>query len=72
MKYFKQYKGEDEVKEITKEEARRTLEGWWKDEALEDIFNNDKCFRLFTAFCEVWTMTERGTVPMAGFYGVTG
>ena len=73
MKYFKQYKEADAVAmEITKEEAQHTLEGWWTDESLEDIFTNDRMFRLYTAFCIVWTQTEDGRVPMAGYYGTVG
>ena len=72
MRYFKQYKGEDAVKEITKDEARQSLEGYWKAEALEDVFSNDKAFRLFTPYANIWTQTEDGAVPMAGFYGTVG
>lgn len=70
MKYFKQYKdaGAQPV-EVTKEEAKRTLEGWWEQKALDDMFDNDKAFRLFTAYVDVWT-NDDGKVPMAGFYGV--
>ena len=71
MKYFKRFKGEDEVMEITKEQARNTLDGYWKDECLDEIFENDKSFRLYTPYSEVWTMTEDGAVMMAGFYGFT-
>lgn len=70
MKYFKQYKGSEEVKEITKEEAKRTLDGWWKEEALKDVFENEKPFRLYTAYAEVWTEDKNRLTPMAGFYGV--
>ena len=71
MKYIKQYE-EANAKpfEVSKEEARRTLEGYWKPEALDDIFDNEKEFRLFSKFATVWTQTENGLVPMAGFYGV--
>ncbi len=72
MKYFKTYKYKAETKEITREEARTTLDGYWKEEALNDIFNNSKSFRLFTPYSEVWTKTDDGTVPIAGFYGIVG
>ena len=71
MKYFKQYKGEEEINVITKEQARKTLSGHWDEEMLNDIFDNEKAFRLFTPFSEVWTMTDDGLIPMAGFYGFT-
>lgn len=73
MKYYKQYKEAGaEPEEVTKEEAKRTLEGWWRQEALDDIFEQDKGFRLYTAYAEVWTKTEDGMIPMAGFYGTVG
>lgn len=73
MKYFKQYKeaGAEPV-EVTKDEAKHTLEGWWKQEALDEIFEKDEGFRLWTAFAEVWTQTDDGRVPMAGFIGTIG
>ena len=55
MKYFKQYKGKDEVMEITKEQARNTLDGYWKDEFLDEIFAKEKKFRLSTNMSYVWT-----------------
>ena len=71
MKYFKQYKEIGATpKEITKEEAIRTLEGYWNDDALDDIFNNDKMFRLYTPYADVWAMTNDGKIPVAGFYGI--
>ena len=71
MKYFKQYKEKNSKSfEVSKNEAIRTLEGYWKPEALNDIFDNEKGFRLFTPFADVWTKTEDGIVPTAGFYGV--
>lgn len=71
MKYYKQYKEINAIPfEITKEEARKTLEGYWIKDAVNDIFENDRQFRLFTSFSTVWTMDENGKVPMAGFYGI--
>ena len=69
MRYFKEYKKDGATAfEITKEEARQTLEGYWKKEALDDIFNNEKAFSLFTPFSYVWTKTDDGLVPM--FFGI--
>lgn len=71
IKYYKQYKEINVIPfEITKEEARKTLEGYWIEDAMKDIFENDRQFRLFTPFSTVWTKDENGKVPMAGFYGV--
>ena len=71
MRYYKQYKEINATPfEITKEEARKTLEGYWIEDAVNDIFENDRQFRLFTSFSTVWTMDENGKVPMAGFYGI--
>lgn len=71
MKYMKQYK-EIGAKpfEIPKEEARLGLCGYWVEEALDDIFDNERAFRLFTPVAEYWTVDEEGLVPMAGFYGI--
>ena len=71
MTYFKQYK-EVNAKpfEISAEEARHALDGNWKSEYLDDIFNNNKCFRLYTPFAEIYTKTDEGLVPIPGFYGV--
>lgn len=71
MRYFKQYK-EINAKpfEITKEEARKTLEGYWIEDAVNDMFENDRQFRLFTPFSTVWTKDENEKIPMAGFYGI--
>ena len=72
MKYFKRYKDSDQITEITKEEARHTLDGWWTEESLNDIFDHEKMFCLYTAYADVWTQDENGAVPMAGFYGTVG
>lgn len=72
-KYFKQYKGTQFApQEVTKEKARETLEGYYKKEALDDIFDNDREFRLETSYSIIWTKNDEGQVPMAGFYGVVG
>lgn len=72
MKYFKQYKEPDaKAFEVTKEEARKTLEGHWSNDVLDEIFNEEKPFRLWTPYSVVWTK-KRGKVPMAGFYGICG
>lgn len=71
MRYYKQYKEINATPfEIAKEEARKTLEGYWIKDAVKDIFENDRQFRLFTPFSTVWTMDENGNIPMAGFYGI--
>ena len=71
MRYFKQYKEVNAIPfEITKEEARKTLESYWIEDAVNDMFENDRQFRLFTPFSTVWTKDENGNIPMAGFYGI--
>ena len=71
MKYIKTYKSANSKPcEITKDEARKTLEGYWKAEALNDIFDNGKMFRLYTPFSVVETQSDDSLVPEAGFYGV--
>lgn len=71
MRYYKQYKEINATPfEIAKEEARKTLEGYWIKDAVNDMFENNRQFRLFTPFSIVWTMDENGNIPMAGFYGI--
>lgn len=71
MRYFKQHKEINATPfEITKEEARKTLENYWIEDAINDMFENDRQFRLFTPFSTVWTKDENGNIPMAGFYGI--
>lgn len=73
MKYFIQHKEPDaKAEEITKEKAKSYLEGNWKQEYLDDIFDNGKSFRLWTPFSYIWTKTDDGLEPMAGFVGVVG
>lgn len=73
MKYFKQYKEAGaKAFEITKAEARNTLDGHWTEESLDDIFDNNREFQLFTPYANVWTMSDEGLVPMPGFYGTVG
>lgn len=70
MKYIKYYKGTTQPFEITKEEAKSTLAGHWKPEFLDDIFDNEKVFRLDTPYSTVETRTDYGATPIPGFYGV--
>lgn len=58
MNYYFKYKAENEVEQISKERAKEMLTGWWKDEYLNDLFENNKPFRSWTAFVEVWTDDE--------------
>lgn len=70
MKYYSQVKGEKEVEELTKERARFLLEGCYIKEAVDDVIDNEKGFRLQTITRDIWTETEDGLVPIPGFYGV--
>lgn len=71
MKYIKTLKSANSKPcEITKDEARKTLEGYWKAEALNDIFDKEKMFRLYTPFSVVETRSEDGLVLQAGFFGI--
>lgn len=71
MKYIKYYTTTSQPFEITKSEARKTLDGYWKAEALNDIFDNEKMFRLYTPFSVVETQSDDGLVVVqAGFLGI--
>ena len=72
MKYFTAIHGETHTSEISKEEAQHYLEGAYIKEAVDDIMNNDKSFRLRTPYRDIWTVTDEGLIPMAGFYGIVG
>lgn len=71
MKYYKRYKEADaKAFEVTKEEALRSLEGWWQEEALNEALEEGLAFRLFTPVAEIWTKDDKGMIPMPGFYGI--
>lgn len=73
MTYYKLYKGTQFApQEVAKEKARETLDGYYKKEALDDIFDNNRGFRLETSYSVVGTKDDEGLVPMAGFYGIVG
>lgn len=61
---------ENDRVEITKEKAKDYLEVAYIKSAVDDIIDNEKAFRLRTPFRDVWTMTNDGMLPMAGFYGI--
>ena len=70
MTYHKLYKESNaKAKEITKEEARQTLDGYWDKDCLVRIFKEEIGFQLNTPFALVWTKDDKGRVPMAGFIG---
>lgn len=72
MKYMTMMHGEEKSEEISKERARELLEGCYIADAVADVFDNDKAFRLRTPYRDIWTKTDDGLVPMPGFYGVVG
>ena len=70
MEYYTMLHTEHEPMQITKEEARHFLEYCYIKEAVDDVIDNEKAFHLWTPFRDVWTKTEDGLVPIAGFYGI--
>lgn len=72
MKYLSIIRGEKQVEEISKDRARFLLEGAYEKEAVNDIFDNNRSFRLQTMTRDIWTQTDDGLVPIAGFYGIVG
>ena len=72
MRYFSIFKGESAVEELSKERAKVLLERCYLQNFVDDIFDNDRSFRLETMFRTIWTQTDDGLVPMAGFIGVCG
>ena len=54
MKYFRTWKEADAVrKEITKDEARKSIEGSYKPEAVEDILNTLNIYPCLFAIIEI-------------------
>ena len=54
MKYFKTWKEADAVrKEVTKDEARESIEGSYKAEAVEDILNTPNIYPCLFAIIEI-------------------
>ena len=69
MKYMKCYHGTTKYFDITKDEARSSLEGTYKPEFLDDIFENEKSFRLETPYSTIETRRDGATLK-SGFLGV--
>lgn len=54
MKYFRTWKEADAVrKEITKDEARKSIEGSYKPEAVENILNTIGKYPCLFAYIEI-------------------
>lgn len=70
MKYYTRMLTEETTSEITKEQARFYLEGAYIKEHVSYVIDEEKSFRLKTPYRVIWTKTDNGLVPMAGFYGV--
>ena len=69
MRYLSTIKGEQDVEELSKEKARNLLAECYKEEAVDEIIDNEKAFRLETMTRVIWTEKD-GLAPMAGLYGV--
>lgn len=72
MHYLSRMHGEEAVEELTKEQVFCKLDGHYKRKFVKDLIDNEKSFRLFTPYREIWTKTDEGLVPMPGFYGTVG
>ena len=72
MKYYLKLKESGKTKEITELEARYHLAKQFNEDYVAALFELRKAFRLEWEFGEIWTKTEEGHVPTAGFYGVCG
>lgn len=54
MKYFRTWKEADATKElVTKEEARKSIEGSYKAEAVEEILNSVGLYPCLFAYIEI-------------------
>lgn len=72
MKYLTRMHLDDKVVELSKEEAKSKLEGCYRQEFLDEIFDSEIGFRLYTPYRDIWTQDDKGRVPIAGFYGTVG
>ena len=70
MKYLSKRHTEEEIEEISKEDAGFYLTGSFNEGFVNDIIDNNKAFRLSTPYRDIWTVNDNGMTPMAGFYGV--
>lgn len=71
MKYCKMFREPgSEYFEISKEEARQTLEGYYNTDCLDRIFNDGLTFRLPTPFSVLWAETDDGKILIPDFYGI--
>ena len=69
MNYYMKYKvAEPKPQLITKVDVYRHLCGWWNEDFVKDMLDNDNTFRVDTPYAEFWTEKD-GMIPMAGFYG---
>ena len=54
MKYFRTWKEADATRElVTKDEARKSIEGSYKSEAVEEIFNTPNIYPCLFAIIEI-------------------
>ena len=72
MKYLSKRHTEEEIEEISKEDAGFYLKGSYSDNFVDDLIYNNKAFRLNTPYRDIWTVDDNRRTPMAGFYGVCG
>ena len=72
MKYFSVIHETGKVEELTAEEARFCLKGQYKGAFVDEIIDTEQGFRLRTRYRDIWTKTDEGLVPIAGFYGTVG
>jgi len=70
MKYLSRRYTEETAETISKEDARFYLTGNYKEGFVNAILDNNKAFRLYTPYREIWTVDDNGMTPMAGFCGV--
>ena len=70
LRYFSMMHFDNEVKELTAEEAMDYLMSTYKKNEVKRLFKESISFRLITPYREIWTKDDQGRVPMAGFYGI--
>ena len=69
MKYFASTV-DGVTEEVSADKARFILEGRYRKDCVDDLFDNEKSFRLQGLLRTVWTETEDHLSPIPGFFGV--
>lgn len=72
MRYLSVILETGKQEELTAERARFCLKGMYNEAFVDELIDKGQGFRLRTAYRDIWTETDDGLVPIAGWYGTVG